>query len=356
MLREYVISEAMHALGIPTTRSLAVVATGEQVRRERPLPGAVLTRIASSHLRVGTVEYAAATGDPSLLRALVTYAIDRHFPERAGEENPALALLEAVIERQASLVARWMEVGFIHGVMNTDNMSLPGETIDYGPCAFMDEYDPATVFSSIDRHGRYAFGHQPAIAAWNLARLAEALAPSIDPDPARAIERGNAALGRFPERFRHHRLAGLRAKLGLSREEPDDADLAETFLAHLARLRADHTNAFRDLARETLPPYTHLAADAGLREWRRRHLARLAREPYPFEEARRRMNAANPAVIPRNHLVEKALDAATERGDFAPFHRLLAALTRPFEEPADFPALLRPPTPEERVRATFCGT
>lgn len=318
MLREYIISEAMHALGIPTTRSLAVVATGEDVWREPgPLPGAVLTRVAASHIRVGTFEWAATTGGEAALGALVDYTLRRHYPERAEAENRAQALLEAVVERQAALVAQWMQVGFVHGVMNTDNMALSGETIDYGPCAFMDAYDPATVFSSIDRHGRYAYGNQPRIAQWNLARLAEALLPVLHPVEATAIELANGAVRRFAERFQAYSLAGMRRKLGLFNEEPEDVALIEGLLGWMHETKADFTNTFAGLGRE----------DAALPEaWR----ARLGRQAQTAEEAETLRRASNPVVIPRNHRVEEAL-AAAERGDVGPMERLLEVLARPYD-------------------------
>jgi len=244
MLREYIISEAMHAFGIPTTRSLAVATTGEQIAREEMLPGAVLTRVAASHVRVGTFEYANAIGDRAVLEALTRYTLQRHYPELAGADNPALALFEGVLERQAKLIAQWVCVGFVHGVMNTDNMALSGETIDYGPCAFIDTYDPATVFSSIDRGGRYAYGNQPNIAHWNLARLAEALLPLINEDKDKAVATAEEVLGKFPERFRVHYTAGLRAKLGLLSEEEGDYDLAREFLDWMKTAEADFTSSF----------------------------------------------------------------------------------------------------------------
>jgi serine/tyrosine/threonine adenylyltransferase len=259
MLRELIVSEAMHALGIPTSRSLAVVSTGEPVYRERTLPGAVLTRVAASHLRVGTFEWAAAHRDDTALRALADYTIQRHYPDAAGASHPYLALYDAIVERQAALIARWQLVGFIHGVMNTDNMSLAGESIDYGPCAFMDTYDPATVFSSIDAQGRYAYGNQPAIAQWNLARLAEAMLPLFDADQARAVEQANASIGRFANRFEHHWLTGMRGKLGLFTAQPDDQQLIDGLLTWMHDTRADFTNTFRMLMllatrRTTAPP------------------------------------------------------------------------------------------------------
>ncbi len=355
MLRELVISEAMHGLGIPTSRSLAVVSTGEPVYRERPLPGAVLTRIAASHLRVGTVEWAAAHRDRAALTALVDYVIQRHYPETAEAATPALALFEAIAERQAALIARWQLVGFIHGVMNTDNMSLAGESIDYGPCAFMDAYDPATVFSSIDVQGRYAYGNQPAIAQWNLARLAEALLPLIDADRTRAIEEAQAALAHFAARFDHHRLRGLRAKLGLVAEEPDDAALAEALLTWMHDAGADFTNTFRTLSAPGGVDAA-LMGDAAFAAWHAQWQARLAREGAAAGERHFLMQRHNPAVIPRNHLVEAALSAAADEGDLAPLEALLAALDAPFDHTRVRPAFEAPPAPGGAPYRTFCGT
>ncbi|MEN9576882.1 MAG: hypothetical protein RL514_4737 [Verrucomicrobiota bacterium] len=352
MLREYLISEAMQGLGIPTTRSLAVATTGEPVLREQPLPGAVLTRVAASHIRVGTFAYFAALGDTDSLRALADHTLRRHFPERVESENPVLGLLEEVIERQASLVAHWMRVGFVHGVMNTDNMALSGETIDYGPCAFIDAYDPAAVFSSIDHHGRYAFGQQPRIAAWDLARLAEALLPILHPEPDTAMALANEALESFSTRFQHHWLAALRAKLGLFTAEPEDAVLAEDLLRWMHAIRADYTHTFRNL-RATTEPST--PDDATFVAWHRRWTERLTQQPQPWPKVALLMNAHNPAVIPRNHEVEAALSAATAN-DLAPLERLLAALARPYEEADQPDALLNPPPPGTPVCRTFCGT
>ena len=354
MLREYLISEAMHALGIPTTRSLAVASTGEPVFREAPLPGAVLTRVAASHIRVGTFVYFAALGDTDSLRVLADYTVRRHFPDRVESENPILGLLEEVIERQASLIAHWMRVGFVHGVMNTDNMALCGETIDYGPCAFIDAYDPAAVFSSIDHNGRYAFGQQPGIAEWNLARLAEALLPILHPDPDAALAQANAALDSFSGRFQRHWLAALRAKLGLFTAEPEDAALAEDLLRWMHETRADYTHTFRNLSsRSTSEPAA--SADAQFTAWHQRWTARLARQPQLWTEVAQLMNAHNPAVVPRNHEVEAALAAATGN-ELAPLERLLSALARPYEETDQPEGLLNPPPPGTPVCRTFCGT
>jgi uncharacterized protein YdiU (UPF0061 family) len=348
MLREYLISEAMHALGIPTTRSLAVVLTGETVFREEELPGAVLTRIAASHIRVGTFEYAAMQQNPESLRALADYTIHRHYPEMAGAPNPYISLLDAVIERQASLVAKWLLVGFIHGVMNTDNMALSGETIDYGPCAFMDTYDPATVFSSIDRNGRYAYANQPGIAHWNLARLAEALLPLFDSDENKAVEMAKESLGKFPDRFQHHWISGMRAKLGLFNEEAGDVALVESLLQGLLRSRSDYTKNLR-----ALDPSKVCGVDAA---WHADWIARLARQPQTLEEARCLMRRNNPVVIPRNHKVEEALEAACSNGDYQPLHRLLAALASPFEDGPEKEDYRESSPNGSAGYQTFCGT
>ena len=355
MLREYLISEAMHALGIPTTRSLAVATTGEPVFREQLLPGAVLTRVAASHIRVGTFEYFAAIGDTDSLGVLADHTLRRHFPDRVESEHPALGLLEGVMERQASLMAHWMRVGFVHGVMNTDNMALSGETIDFGPCAFVDAYDPATVFSSIDRHGRYAFGQQPHIAAWNLARLAETLLPILHPETETAIARANDALGSFQERFHRHWLAAMRSKLGLFSAEPDDVSLVEEFLRWMHQTRADYTHTFRNL-RPHATPEPAAPADEMFSAWHRRWSERLARQTEPRTEVVRLMNAHNPAVIPRNHVVEAALAAATTGNDLAPLERLQTALATPYDEAGQPAALLDPPPPGTPACRTFCGT
>jgi Uncharacterized conserved protein len=358
MLREHLIGEAMHALGIPTTRSLAVVATGERIlRQDGPQPGAVLTRVAASHIRVGTFEWAAVVAhqtDDTALRALCEHTIRRHYPELAARENPPLALLEAVIDRQAALVARWMSVGFVHGVMNTDNMALSGETIDYGPCAFIDAYDPATVFSSIDHHGRYAFGNQPRIAQWNLARLAEALLPLLHREEAAAVELGNVAVQGFSERFLRHSLSLMRKKLGLFDEEPEDQELVENLLAWMQRTRADYTNTFAGLS---TPDTSTLAAlsDEEFRAWHARWTARLARQPQSPEESLALRRGHNPAFIPRNHLVEAALAAALEE-DLDPLERLLDVLASPYDHERDAPEYKSPAPQSLEIYRTFCGT
>jgi uncharacterized protein YdiU (UPF0061 family) len=354
MLREYVLSEAMHALGIPTTRSLAVVATGRPVRRETVLPGAVLARVASSHLRVGSFQYARATGDADLLRRLADHAISRHHPAAADAEQPYLALFEAVVGAQASLVAQWMLVGFIHGVMNTDNMTISGETIDYGPCAFLERFDPATVYSSIDSGGRYAYGNQPLAAEWNLARFAESLLPLLHEDPEQAVALAVESLGQFAPQYQAAWSAGMRAKLGLP-QGLDDAvvgPLAEELLGLLQAGHVDHTSFFRSLgaaARGDVDPARNLFLDlAGFDAWAGRW-----RALGPDADA---MDRVNPVYIPRNQLVEEALAAATE-GDRGPLDRLLVAVTGPYSER---PGLERyaVPAPEDfgATYRTFCGT
>ena len=359
MLREYVIGEAMHALGIPTTRALAVVATGDEVVRETMLPGAVLARVAASHLRVGTFEYAAAHGDPTLLRRLADYAIARHYPDAFEAENPYLAFLEDLVDAQASLVARWMLVGFIHGVMNTDNMAISGETIDYGPCAFMDAFDPATVFSSIDRGGRYAYGNQPAIAQWNLARLAETLLPLIDVETDASIAAATGVLQSFPDRYRARWSAGMGGKLGMTDVREGDHALVDDLLELMQVQGADYTSVFRALPSSVLEvsprARSHFvepsAFDAWSLRWRDR-LSSQAREPQATVEA---MDRVNPAYIPRNHKVEETLAAATA-GDLRPVRRLLDVLARPFEERPGLEPYAEPPPPSFGTYRTFCGT
>jgi uncharacterized protein YdiU (UPF0061 family) len=362
MLREYVIGEAMHALGIPTTRSLAVAMTGETVLRATPLPGAVLTRVAASHVRVGTFQFAAAAGGRDLLEPLLAHVIARHDPAAAAADEPALAFLAGVAERQAALVARWMHAGFVHGVMNTDNMAVSGETIDYGPCAFLDVYDPATVFSSIDQHGRYAYGNQPGIAHWNLARLAECFLPLVAGGEERALAAVQEVLATFPDRYRRHHLAGARAKLGLATEEEGDAALFADLLERMHEAGVDFTATFASLARLAdagAPADANAAAGidgaAAFPEWLAAWRARLAREREPIAAIVARLRRVNPVVIPRNHRVEEAL-AAADVGDLAPFERLVAAVRDPFADaPAHEPYRAGPP-PGCGPYRTFCGT
>jgi len=359
VLREYVVSEAMAALGVPTTRALAAVATGEVVFRETALPGAVLTRVAASHIRVGTFQFFAARGDTDGIRELADHVIARHYPEARDALNPYRALLEGVIARQARLVAQWLSIGFIHGVMNTDNMSIAGETIDYGPCAFMDAYHPGTVFSSIDEHGRYAYANQPPIAQWNLARLAETLLPLLAPHETGAVAEAEAALASYAPLFNAAYVAAFRRKLGLSEEKADDLALIQDLLALMAEGRADFTVTFRLLT----DAIADASAEARLREllvdkfdaWAHRWRARLASEKASPAEQRALMRASNPAYIPRNHLVEEMIQAALT-GNFSPFERLLTVLSNPHDEQPGAERFAAPPRPEEIVQQTFCGT
>ena len=362
VLREYLVSEAMAALGIPTTRALAAVTTGEWVQRERRLPGAILTRIAASHIRVGTFQFFAARGDDHGLRALADHVMQRHYPHVAAAEQPYRALLEAVIGRQAELVARWLLVGFIHGVMNTDNMSVAGETIDYGPCAFMDAYDPATVFSSIDAQGRYAYANQPRIAHWNLTRFAETLLPLLADDEGEAVSRAEAALETFAPRFEAAYHDGLSKKLGLGEAREGDAALAGDLLKTMADNRADFTLTFRRLAEETRGPAARdpvrdlfldpTAFDGWAARWRQR----LDAEPHDDADRRAAMRAVNPAFVARNHHVEAALEAAVERADFGPFEALLGVLSRPYDDQPGFERYASSPEPDGSPYRTFCGT
>lgn len=364
MLREYIISEAMHALGIPTSRSLAVVATGEPVYRSEELQGAILTRVAASHIRVGTFQYAAAWGTEDDLRALADYTLNRHFPHIGQAEDRYAALLKETAARQAELIARWQLVGFIHGVMNTDNMAISGETIDYGPCAFMDSYDPATVFSSIDSQGRYAYGNQPRIAMWNLARLAEALLPLLHEEEEEAVRLAEAELAAFPEQYRKHWLQGMRAKLGLMSEEAEDEKLIQSLLEAMKQHDADYTNTFVALTLCSIDSQTETTAGTGallgsesFRSWREQWRARLDRQPQPRSEAERLMRASNPALIPRNHRVEEALSAA-EEGDLGVMERLLEALSQPYayDRLPEKAPYTEPPAPSGPRYRTFCGT
>lgn len=354
MLREYLISEAMHALGIPTTRSLAVVTTGEPVLRETMREGAVLTRTASSHLRVGTFEYAAARDDRAGLKALADYAMARHYLELTQHDQPYRAFLNAVIARQANLIAAWMQVGFIHGVMNTDNMTISGETIDYGPCAFMDGFAMDRVFSSIDQHGRYAFGNQPSIARWNLARFAETLLPLLNKDMPHAIAIAEEAIEQFDSLFNAAWLNGMRSKLGMVGEDTADLSLIQRLLEWMQQSNADYTATFRDLMEAGVPSpaiYQSPAFVAWHSDWQ----ARLARSATPRATSLNLMRAHNPIIIPRNQHVEDALAAAQE-GDMAPFHRLLTAVQHPFEETDANVAFRLPPLHSTLNYQTFCGT
>lgn len=355
MLREYIISEAMHALGIPTTRSLAVVTTGEPVMRDTLLPGAILTRVASSHIRVGTFEYVAHTADKQSLKLLADYTIRRHFPQISSSENPYLNLLSAVMEKQIKLVTQWLGVGFIHGVMNTDNMAICGETIDYGPCAFMDSYDPATVFSSIDRMGRYSYANQPPITRWNLARLADTLLPLIHDDVKQAIAMAEDILQLFDSKFQQQWLGMMRRKLGLCNEKKEDEKLIADLLQWMQSTRADYTNTFYDLISNTIPEGETYQAEV-FQNWWRRWQNRLQQNGTPLESALCLMRKHNPAIIPRNHNVAAALYAAEEHADFTKMNTLLTALKNAYINKDEYSELCQPPKPAERVYQTFCGT
>jgi serine/tyrosine/threonine adenylyltransferase len=355
MLREYIISEAMHALGIQTTRSLAVVSTGEPVYRDEPLPGAVLTRIAASHIRVGTFQYAAQ--EANLLSELADYTMQRHYPELfTTADDRYLAFLHAVVRRQAQLIAQWMHVGFIHGVMNTDNMTLSGETIDYGPCAFMDAYNPKTVFSSIDRQGRYAYGNQPGIAQWNLARLAETVLPLLHPEPATATALATDAAEQFGPAFQTHWLTGMRKKLGLTTTQPADEALILELLTLMNEHQADYTNTFRQLPEVMTQPHTALFQTPDFVAWHTRWRQRVSEQPEPWDTIKALMDAHNPAVIPRNHQVEAVLEAATMANDLKPLHQLLQVLATPYSQ-TPLTETYQQPAPVSAIPyKTFCGT
>ena len=362
VLREYIVSEAMAALGIPTTRALAAVTTGETVQRETALPGAVLTRVASSHIRVGTFEFFASRKDVDATRRLADYVIQRHYPECRDAPNPYAALLDAVIARQAQLVAKWLLIGFIHGVMNTDNMSIAGETIDYGPCAFMDSFHPATVYSSIDERGRYAYGNQPRIAQWNLARLAEALLPLMAEDKSAAVSQAQESIDAFTQRFEDAYAPGIRLKLGLQQPRAEDMALAQDLLQTMANNGADFTLTFRGLNEAALHQNSDaqvrsLFADpAGFDAWAVKWRQRLTEDGGDPDARQAMMKSANPRFIPRNHLVEEAIAAAVNAGDFAPFETLLTVLSAPYDEQPAFGRYAQPPRPDQIVHQTFCGT
>jgi uncharacterized protein YdiU (UPF0061 family) len=359
VLREYLMSEAMHALGVSTTRALAAVSTGETVIREQLLPGAVVTRVLASNIRVGTFQFFAARGDIEGVKILADYAIERHYPALQQAENPYLALLSAVVEKQADLIASWLQIGFIHGVMNTDNMAISGETIDYGPCAFMDAYDPATVFSSIDQFGRYAYANQPRIAHWNLARLAETLLPLIDPDEARSVERATEVLQEFPAKFEAFQLSGLRAKLGLHKAEEGDAELAQNLLNLMQEGKADFTLVFRRLSEDMQPARGARALfenPEGFDDWHASWRQRLNREKVDDAARAAAMRQVNPAFIPRNYRVEEALAAAIVEGDFRAFQALREILQRPFDDQPGNERYAEAPPLSETAYRTFCGT
>ncbi|PRX24055.1 uncharacterized protein YdiU (UPF0061 family) [Orenia metallireducens] len=355
MLREYIISEAMYGLGIPTTRSLAVVTTGEKVRRETNLPGAILTRVASSHLRIGTFQYVANWGSKEELQILADYAIQRHFPEIEDDENPYLSLLQEVIKKQAELIAKWELVGFIHGVMNTDNMTISGETIDYGPCAFMDSYDPETVFSSIDRRGRYAYQNQPPIAQWNLARFAETLLALLHDDQKEAIKLAEGVLSDFAKLYHQNWLAGMRAKLGVFNEEEKDEALIEELLTIMEKHDLDYTNTFLGLTFDKLED-SNLSDKTEFVQWYERWQKRLDRQQESKSDSYQLMKKSNPALIPRNYRVEEALEAAVKEGDYSVMERFLEVLANPYAHSSKQEEYSIPPEPSDLPYRTFCGT
>ncbi len=355
MLREYIISEGMYGLGIPTTRSLAVAKTGEGVMRESQLPGAILTRVAASHLRVGTFEYIAQWGEKEDLKVLADYAIDRHFPELKNDDNPYISLLQEVIRRQASLIAKWQLVGFIHGVMNTDNMTISGETIDYGPCAFMDTYDPKTVFSSIDRRGRYAYQNQPSIGEWNLARFSETLIPLIDKDQNRALQLAKKAVSNFRDLYHSNWLGGMRAKLGIFNEESEDKALIEDLLNMMQEYESDYCNTFRALALDNLEGMKLFESEE-FNQWYHRWQERLERQEESKDSSQQLMCDSNPAVIPRNHRVEEALEAAVEEGDYSVMEQLLKVLSNPYAYSSEQEEYSTLPESSDTPYRTFCGT
>ncbi len=355
VLREYVVSEAMAALGVPTTRALAAIKSGDHVLREQgPLPGAILTRVARSHIRVGTFQYFTARQNREAVEQLMHYVIDRHYPDAAQAQNPALALLDAVIDAQAALIAHWQSIGFIHGVMNTDNSSITGDTIDYGPCAFMDTYAADKVFSSIDRGARYAYQNQPRIAQWNLVNFAQCLLPFFDEDKEEAVRLAQESINRFDERFIGYYLSRMRAKLGLVDEKDEDLTLVSSLLELMQTHSLDFTLTFRQLSkRSATDPF---APGGSLHDWHRSWQRRVGEEPAALDAATQLMQRSNPVIIPRNHQVESMIDAAVKDGDFAPFEALLDAVTRPFDEAHEQSDLATPPAPDEVVTQTFCGT
>lgn len=355
MLREFIISEAMYALGAPTTRSLAVVTTGDLIQREIELPGAILTRVAKSHIRVGTFQYAAKWGENEDLKMLADYTIERHFPSVKDTKNPYEQLLKEVIKNQASLIAKWQMLGFIHGVMNTDNVTISGETIDYGPCAFMDEYDPSTVFSSIDRNSRYAYGNQPNIAVWNMARFAETLLPLLDEDQDKAVKIAEAAISQFGDIFQEVFLDGMRSKLGLFQAEEKDKELIHELLELMHQHHADFTNTFRALTFDDMSSMVLFGTD-DFQNWKEKWIARKELENKSQDEVLELMKNSNPAVIPRNHHVEDALHAAVEHADLSEVEKLLQAVTDPYAHSEDQKMYASLPPKDRRPQQTFCGT
>ncbi|MBU3113989.1 protein adenylyltransferase SelO [Clostridium lacusfryxellense] len=355
MLREYIISEAMHALGIPTTRSLAVVTTGEAVIRETDLPGAIMTRVADSHIRVGTFQFVSKWGNDQELKALADYTLQRHFPGAGLGVNRYLFLLQEVIKRQAVLIAKWQLVGFIHGVMNTDNMAISGETIDYGPCAFMDVYDLKTVFSSIDVNGRYAYGNQPSIAAWNLARFAETLLPLLHDNQAEALKLAQGEILNFTKIYHCNWISGMRAKLGLFNEEFRDESIIEDLLTMMQKYQADYTNTFRDLTFDKSSDSSLFSSDE-FSLWKKLWKARLSRQQESKASSHKLMQSSNPAIIPRNHRVEEAIEAVVKQGDYSVMERLLDALSSPYDHSTKKDDYSTLPEKLDRPYRTFCGT
>ncbi|WP_449536690.1 protein adenylyltransferase SelO [Ferdinandcohnia sp. Marseille-Q9671] len=354
MLREYIISEAMHGLGIPTTRSLAVVTTGEPTYREKVLPGAILTRVAASHIRVGTFQYIAGLEKMDELKILAEYTVERHYPEIKHDDNLYLSFLREVIKRQANLIAKWQLVGFIHGVMNTDNMTISGETIDYGPCAFMDSYDPETVFSSIDVQGRYAYGKQPYIGGWNLARFAESLLPLLHQDEEQALQLAQTEMSKYIGIYRENWLSGMRAKLGFTNEEKEDETLIEELLTMMKTHSADYTNTFVALTFDKFDKIDMFKAEE-FKKWHQKWIERLKRQQDSEEVVKERMRDSNPSIIPRNHRVEEALEAA-EKGDYLVMERLLDVLKNPYSHVAEQEQYAKPPEDTNKPYRTFCGT
>lgn len=354
MLREYIISEAMRGLGIPTTRSLAVVTTGESIMRDGYLPGAVLTRIAKSHIRVGTFQYISNWGTVEELRELADYTLDRHFKKEDIKENKYLYLLNEVVKRQASLIAKWQLVGFVHGVMNTDNVTISGETIDYGPCAFMDTYDPNTVFSSIDTEGRYAYGNQPSIAVWNLARFAESLLPILDEDENEAVKMARKAVSKFPNLYKENWISGMRSKLGIFNEEAEDEALINKLLDIMYKYKADYTNTFLDLTFDTIKN-TELFNEDEFKQWYKLWQERLLRQDKTRDDSINLMKKSNPAVIPRNHRVEEALEAAVDNGDYTVMEKLLEVLSNPYLHSKDQETYKELPKSSKCKYTTYCG-
>ena len=362
VLREYIVSEAMNALGIPSTRSLSIVLTGEPVYREKMSPGAILTRVAFGHVRTGTFQYFAAKGDEKSIFELFNYVLERHFPKLKEENNPYIKFLEMVMDKYANLVAKWMQVGFIHGVMNTDNMAITCETIDYGPCAFMDAFNKTKVFSSIDQFGRYSYANQPLIAQWNLARLAETILPLIDNFPKKAVKLASEVIESFTDRFKNYWLTGMRQKLGLFTEKSEDGMLIESLLEIMHENEADFTLTFRKLSELALSEENQgslrglFKNSNSLDNWIQKWQDRLFLEDVVNDKRVKLMNSVNPIIIPRNHRVEEVIQAAEMIGDYEPFENLLNALSNPFNEIRDFKKYIKPPKPEEEVQKTFCGT